>query len=244
MRGLPLLLVVACSSTPAADPVPDASSSDAGVDVALDAAVEKEAGSETGGPVCAPLDIAGWKPTWHPPSGKHQGKCAAAEIETIVDECFGTLGSAAKCDLARQKSAACSACMFTPEDAEKYGPIVMYKVGLVERNIGGCVALYEGDLTAQGCGAKAQAGFECPLVVSCAPVCKTLRDLNTCAQRAAGGKCSSYVNAANTCYEQVLRQEPNAFACHWEGRAEPITDVYKRYSLLFCGPGPSDAGTD
>src|SRR6266536_581408 len=91
--------------------------------------------------------------------------CSDLQIASYADRCIGdSPGSDLDACRAIERdpaNTACLKCLFSTVQDETYGPIV---IGWDKRwyaNVGGCMALIDGDATENGCGAKHNALQTC-----------------------------------------------------------------------------------
>jgi hypothetical protein len=232
------------TATPGQDAAPEATADV----VAPDTGDQPEASTDAAPDAelkCEPQSVAGWTPTWHPPTGLYQGICSAAEIQEIVGACWDTGASTAKCNSAKAKYAACTTCLISQETDASYGPIIVFNsLGFSDRNDPGCVALLGGDVSATGCGAQMQAYWQC-VGASCSPGCKvaaaTFTDdmaaFNDCAQAARAD-----ANICKTHYDNFLPCSKLHSDCLWKA-GESWAKLVTRIGNIFCGPNP-EAGVD
>ena len=125
--------------------------------------------------ICKPSPIDDWTPTWTPPLAPTPGVCTAAQIDALTNACVApdtsTLVSCRAFN-ADQNNAACLSCVLTPATSPAYGAASQDSYGFLSANEGGCIAEADGDLSADGCGAKNQAYNEC-LLAACEKNCWT-----------------------------------------------------------------------
>ncbi|MBI2388456.1 MAG: hypothetical protein HYV09_02460 [Deltaproteobacteria bacterium] len=252
MRTLALVFLgmfLGCSSSD--EPSAPATVTDSGMDapVIVDSEVAETPAADAGAK-CAPRPITGWTPGWYPPSGAHQGKCTATEIDELVAACLGPGAPPDGCNATRAKLATCAACVSSDAYATPTAALLEYKTPLMllDRNVGGCVALKLGDSTKDGCGAKVRAAIDCGLQ-ACGAQCpfdptRGFAALNACQKKAFADPslCKTYFDAADQC---VAEAGDKVTECSFYLTGEPVADVFKRYATLFCVAAPtSDAGTD
>lgn len=244
MIPLPLLvgLVAACSSEDPAQP-PDAS-----VDVTPD---KKPIGNDVvapdAGSGCVPGDVSTFKPEWKLPNDPQPTACSDTQINDYYSKCFDSVTSKTTDCSAWQKPApnvTCAKCMVSLETAAKYAALISSD-GVTTANIGGCIALKDGDKTDQGCGAKYLASFQCARA-ACADNCPIPAGDNAaftaytkCTAAAAKTVCKTYEAAkckstdAGDAIDYCLNS-PKGFE-----------DFFKSIGAVFCGGYVvTDAGTD
>ncbi len=169
--------------------------------------------------------VAFTPPPWAPPTPLHQGACTAMELQTFgwclqYNFCGGS------------GSPSCDACLQTDLGAAAYGPVVATQGNvIVELNVGGCVATFDGDMTATGCGAQLDVADACFRAE-----CRQCTDFANpmvggptqhCSQEAtgAGGACAPYA-VSPTCAAETA---PGGVAAACAGGLAPLVDVW-------CGP--------
>jgi hypothetical protein len=239
-----LVIAYGCSddlATPAA--------SDAGIgDAALDRKAPPTEPEDSAVPVaCEPQSTTGFAPTWAAPTGMHQNKCTPEQMETFADCAYGHTGyDQAKCTAfnAAQANAECIAC--AAPTGSKSGAVVTTG-GATNVNYAGCVALFTGELTAEGCGAKIQAAEQCR-AASCDEVCPVIGGDNEqytayakCLEKAWKITCDAFASATS-CAADLIKGTGVAAPCYpnttdFGVRVRPYVD-------LFCGAPPGDGGTD
>src|SRR5262249_40163283 len=156
-----------------------------------DASTDVDEGS-TG---CAPTLPSGYAPTWIPPSAP-TAACTATQIQSLYDDCHGPSQSTTKCNafLSVPANATCETCMESPIASTTYGPMISWHGGSsLDANIGGCMALIDGDLSATGCGAAYEAWESC--VIAACSYCPE-GAYEGCATPAASGACGAYAGPA------------------------------------------------
>lgn len=199
-----------------------------------------------GGGDCKPGDVASFEPTWKapvPPSAK----CTQAQIDALLDCLLDENADQTACKTitADKNNKDCGACLLTPSSAAKYGPVISAD-GLVSVNLAGCIAIKEGDLSANGCGAKFQALNQCG-DEACAANCPVTDDASfaayqKCTQAAEAGACSKFAGDA-ACIDDLVKEGGAAEDCDLQS-AGSFIDNAKKYAGIFCGGATSDGGTD
>ncbi len=199
------------------------------------------------GPGCAPsATIDTSKLTWSPPIPSNA--CSAQQITDFNANCFdSTTASTAKCTAWTGTTAnkACAGCMETSESVPNYGAIIDTGHGVVYANIGGCIAIVAGDLTAGGCGAKFWATSQCE-DLDCADNCPITDNASftayqQCTTAAATGACKVYADAE-------CDTSPDAGVIYTKcslplTTAKNFSDLVLAYGPVFCGGLPDDGGT-
>src|SRR5262249_16415351 len=121
---------------------------------------------DAGGP-CHPVDMSSFQPVFKPPQTFYRDVCKTDQITTLA-HCI-SVGQTTTCNnyIADAANRACVECAFTNPAPATLGAVVAYRGWVVEVNSADCFANAEGDLTADGCGAKIQARRACT-VAACA----------------------------------------------------------------------------
>jgi hypothetical protein len=192
------------------------------------------AGAGTAGVVtCDPTPIGAWTPVWTPPATPTPGVCTAQQISTEVGLC----GSGASLDRAAcaafdrdPANTACVGCLFTTTDQSKYGAVTIDANNYWQTNIPGCIAEIDGDLSANGCGAKDQAYSDC-LRTACEAACwadKSSAAYSDCRAKASAGDCQAE-QAADVC-----AKSPKYASCV---DYSLFADYFVAIGGLFCSTG-------
>lgn len=185
------------------------------VDAALDAS---DAGSG-----CVPALSDAYVPTWTPPNPP-RAACTSSQIQMLYDDCIGPTSGGSLCNtfLSQYSNATCDACMETPIASSTYGTTIeWHSGGSLDINGGGCVALIDGDFTANGCGAKYEAWLSCQIAACsyCPP-----GTYETCAVPAQSTTCAAYQAAAQ------CTQDPKYSLC-FQGSFETL---FTTVGAIFC----------
>jgi hypothetical protein len=199
---------------------------------------------------CQPGSVATFRPaTYHPASGAWQSKCLpdaqGDPIASFYQACLGPDATNDACNLVRQTSADCVACILTPETALTYGPILDHG-GFVTANVAGCVELagdQQIDASDLACAKAVQALAGCELS-ACEANCAvhdaaSLAGYEACATSAEGAGCQTYATAA-ACAESEQEASALGAAC-----LADFQTFYQSVVPYFCGPPPAvmDAST-
>jgi len=244
MIPLPLLaavFVVACSSDDTAQPGTDAST-----DVVSDKKVPPPSdAADVAVSTCAPADVSTFTPSWIPPVAPQPTACSQTQIGDFYSKCFdATTSNTTDCTNWEKANATCDKCMVTADTATKYGALIS-STGVTTANIGGCIALLDGNATDQGCGAKYLAAFQCGQA-ACADACPipagdnaAFKAYTSCLSKAATTVCKTYEAAkcksadAGDAIDRCLNT-PTDFQSYF-------IDI----GAVFCGGFvATDAGTD
>jgi hypothetical protein len=230
-------LVVACSDTPTDTPTP-----------VQDAAADKKPiSNDTGTPdvavsTCKPGDISTFKPEWIPPNPVNPTACSAQEITDYYAKCYDSTTSTTQACTAFQNAAKnCVKCMVTLSTATKWGALISTD-GVITANIGGCIALKDGDVTANGCGAKYQATYQCGLA-ACEANCPVTSDdpksfpaYQKCLSDAKKTVCKTYEDA------KCKSTTPGDAVDTCQDTAQGFQDYFTIMGKVFCGGYASDGG--
>jgi hypothetical protein len=212
---------------------PDA---DAAADVGCVPVIPPEAGpqpastcSAPAGGACAPQAIPMFSPVQHPPRVVH-GACTAAQIDQIVEACFGEDMSSCSSLIFNSANTTCYECMVTSAGSASYGPVINGgEVQGLALNTAGCLQLVD---PCQGpCAAIAAAEEECE-AASCGGAC-TAEDFDQCSTLATQCTCAAYENAYEDCYAGGLAKNPAVSSCI-SANTDTVT-LTKTYVTLFCG---------
>jgi hypothetical protein len=167
-----------------------------------------------------------WTPDWKPPRQRQPGACTDGQIAEEQVKCEPGLPTydLAACSTfnTAPANANCLQCLFSTEADPYYGPILVRTDGRWSVNVGGCMALIDGDTSTASCGAKVSAGDSC------------LRaDYDKCWQDAWTSVCETSAQAT------ACAGAPRYALCHGYRNFE---EAYRALGALFCSAGP-DAGT-
>jgi len=217
--------LLACGGTTAA--------SDGGVDASADAKKEASPLDATpdvldatdGSSGCVPDLPDAYAPTWISPSAP-SAACTTTQIQELYDDCHGPNQSPSACNafVAVPANATCQSCMETPIGSTTYGAMIAWHDGAsLEANIGGCMALLDGDLGASGCGTKYEAWDGC--VIAACSYCPG-GTYESCAVPARSGPCGASESAAQTC-----ANDPTYATCVSQPTFE---DFFKTFGAMFC----------
>jgi hypothetical protein len=200
-RRAALLLLVSC--TKAAQP-------DAGAPV-------KDAAQELS---CIASSLNGYQPApWVAPRPARK-VCTADQIDQYWNVCVQFSALPIQCQQFVANNADCAACLSPDTPDAGPGPLVAH-AGVVDVNVGGCIALVLADSSVTGCGAREQAARDCA-AFACAGC-----DGGTCATAARQGVCSD--SQMRTCGELG-----GAAPCTLD--EGPLQD-YRRIAAVFCSNG-------
>ena len=222
-----------------------------GTSGALDASVAADGSAVDASAGCAPGDVSGFQPQWHHSAPFFQGACTREEITAYVEECVMQNDVSCKKGLeAGTVSQACTACILTPDDADRYGPLIVHR-SWVELNVPGCLANAMNDPTGVKCGASVQAVSSCEYQ-ACSANCpvtsaQTLSAFSACAQSADTGQCATFYQYAAACIQTEQGADAGAAvaAClsGYTPQNKSFAEQAREVIPLFCGPGTlSDAG--
>jgi hypothetical protein len=185
---------------------------------------------------CGMGDIAGFSPTWIPPSGYEQGLCTSAQMDSIYNGCLASGATETTCNTAATAAPDCYGCIFTMEGTSPAGPIIETNNGVLEVNQAGCIALLEPcNLT---CAEEVAASVQCEdtaCETNC-PVTDTtsLDNFETCEETAATcdpNGCDTYATEA-ACSNAITGASHPASVCLSGAMFE---DLYNAVVPVFCG---------
>lgn len=220
---------VACS--PAPSPGGTADAGDAG----RDAKVTVVDGGDAG-PICAPGPIGNFTSSWVPPKPASSA-CTEKLIGDYAAACLDAkTRSGTACTAFGKANAACTSCLVTQEGSSAYGAAILRPNGVISLNVGGCIALVSGDVSANGCGAKYETNRQCA-AASCDANCP-LPDGDDAAF-SAYLKCLSD-SSKSTCSTQAAAVCPEAdagalTACQLGGAT--FVDNFLALAPIFCASG-------
>ena len=209
---------------------------DAGIDSGTDAGIDAgvDSGTDAGSVGCTPQSVGGFTPTWVGTTGSNQNKCTPAQTAAVYTGCLATGATNATCNAAFAANPVCAGCIFTPDTATLYGPVIELSNGVVSINQAGCVAL--ADVAETQCGHTMQAQTQCE-DKSCKTNCPVTDQASftayqTCVTSSDTGGCASYKSAATTC-ENAISFFSNAQTCF---TGTTFQQLYTNVVPIFCGP--------
>lgn len=225
------------------------SAADASFEASSDAAPD-DAGDASA--PCTPGDVSSFTPTWRPPSGAHQAKCTAAQIDAFYADCLSNAATQTTCaTFGRDGGAndrACAACLVSRATDPSLGPIVVHTLARgssQEIDFAGCVALV--DPSAVDCAKKYQAGVECEHA-ACDEVCRgddsvAFDQYTGCLGAANLGACNPYTKAGQ-CVLALGADAGDGGGASDAGDATSrcifagttFEELYRAIAPLFCGP--------
>jgi hypothetical protein len=194
-----------------------------------------------GAGTCDPKPLGGWTPVWTPPLAPILGACTAQQISTEVGLCVSGANlnrDACNAFALDPTNETCLGCLFTTTDKSKYGAVTIDPSKYLQTNVPGCIAEVDGDLSANGCGAKAQAYSDC-LRMACEADC--WRGTND----AAYGTCRTKASAGDCHAEQVAdvcENSPKYASCNGYST---LAEYFLAIGGLFCTTGfgtPAEGG--
>jgi hypothetical protein len=196
-----LLVAFACGGSTAGNDGGTDASTDVGATDGASTDVSDAASADVsdGAFVCSPELPDTYAPTWILPNAPTSA-CTATQIQTLYDDCLGPSSNGSLCNtfLAQSNNKTCEACLESPITASTYGATIEWHSGSsLDINVGGCIALIDGDLSATGCGAKYEAWLSCQIAACsyCPPgtytSCATPAETTTCGAYQAAAKCAN-----------------------------------------------------
>jgi hypothetical protein len=187
---------------------------------------------DTGGMACTSVPVDGGV-TWVPPHAPNPSGCSDLQIQSYYAACLTPPFTA--CSAWQTANPTCLKCIFSTYGTDTtYGALIYNGLGYVFWNFGGCIAIETGDMSATGCGAKAEALDTCE-ILSCSNCAKADPNYNACTTAAQGGTCASYANA-----ECSSADAGYAAACGMT--ATTSQGIVTALATVFCGGYPADAG--
>jgi len=191
------------------------------------------------GSTCGDIGTIGTLPAWVPPTGLHQNFCTTAQMNDIYASCLAPTATATACAMVQTTAAACYSCMFTPQTASSYGPVIQTTTGVPQINQAGCVALLEP--CNLSCAEALLGAFQCEgaaCAANCSDPLTTSEsfDYETCIDTAAGCDpqgCDSYVTRSS-CTVALTGVAHPASVCVMTSTST-FEAAYNAIGPLFCG---------
>lgn len=167
------------------------------------------------------------------PPSPHRSVCTPAQILAYYDACWAAGWTNATCDPfdGDPANSPCIRCMYGDATAKSWAAVIDYHGGTLT-NIGGCIALVDGDSSPTGCGAAYQTFQQC-LGTACNS-CPTSTTYDQCVAVAEFGVCQTYAQAT-TCSQ--ADEYSGCFFTDFES-------YFRGIGQLFCAAASSDAGGD
>jgi hypothetical protein len=194
---------------------------------------------------CAPASLPDATFPWRP-AQRELGACTPALIAGFIASCISDTSNEAACKayFADEKGVVCGDCIDSDLGDSMYGAAIQ-SGGVVQLNIGGCIALV--DPCNQACAEANEAALLCG-AASCGPSCG-LEDSVTNAQlqafedcATASGSCAcaperAFMTACNAALKKNVKTAP----CFPGNLA--FEDALTKLASLFCYNGSFDAGS-
>jgi hypothetical protein len=180
---------------------------------------------------CSPQPVDGGIPAFAPPN-QPQAVCTPAQIEAYYNACWAPGSSNATCDPFNGDPAnsPCIKCMYVGENAKFYGAVIAYGSG-DQTNVGGCIALVDGDASPSGCGAAYQTYVLCGN--QACELCPAGTAYDNCQTKADFfGVCQPYAQTAQCAQAS---QYNGCFFTDFES-------YFRGIGQMFCAAASSDAG--
>lgn len=227
----PAAPVDSSATTPAATPtaVPAASAAPSGSSPSITFTDTGDAGTTTlptgdaavTGGACTPQTATPPSIIWKAPHALHRNVCTPQEAAAIVScfvqnqNCYVPVSSACHQCAVSGDSTAYSSALIVHDQNPSLAP---------ELNVEGCVGALAGDTSANGCGPKLAAKYQCE-AASCTG-CADATSYQTCATSADNSTCAT-ANTAAACAAPYVGQ------C-----VQGTTELEVAYNLVkvFCGP--------
>ncbi len=176
-----------------------------------------------------------------PPQDVCRASAGGDPVQLFYDSCFGPNATYGDCNSFKtdKATAACAACILTPETAPQYGALISHG-GFISANVAGCVELTEPAELA--CAKSIQALADCELA-ACEANCPVgnstaFAAYSACASDADQTGCLAYATAASC--PIGAGADGTAGPCV----AQSFADFYGAAARLFCAasaPPSSDA---
>ena len=176
---------------------------------------------------CSPQLADGWMPpAWLPPKMPVSGACTLQQVDGEYAACVDPAATDTTCAAFQvQANSACVSCILNAGPGASRAPILLDSNNRWSANVSGCVALIDGDLSDQGCGAKTKASEDCA-IDSCAGCWNaTLEASNACEDAAFDSVACVPFRLAAAC------GNPTKYARCYQSVAE---DRFKFYAQQFC----------
>lgn len=176
-----------------------------------------------------------------------QGVCTPAEINNIIDNCFGSGGDATRCKAATDAAKACDNCITGPatEAEARVAPfpafVTIDDTGNGYIGIAVCAGLV---LNKADCGPKVLTAASC-LATACGS-CETAGE-EACETEAAADACKDAIAAVGTCNKDLTDGAATTDPTCRDtaaGAAGSIGSLKKVATYLCGGPSAGDAGRD
>jgi hypothetical protein len=173
-------------------------------------------------------------PVWEPPTPFGQAACSPMQISDYIacissGSCTAFEGEAA--------NATCLACIETDVGAPAYGPVITMNGMPSSANFGGCVANFDGDTAAGGCGDQIDAFNACAF-----QECNTCSDFAAAMQGGPTQQCEA--NAFNGGVCSAFNEQPQCDAELVDGGAAVSCNLLSSFLSIWCEGQPVDAGPD
>jgi hypothetical protein len=224
------------ASDDGADDAADDTSDDAGCNAIVALSVPPHGGSACPGEAasCWPHDLTTWTPRWADPVGRATGACTVKQIDDYYLQCQDPSATLSTCQAYQQANSSCYKCLFTPVQANRFGPLIdQGRTSYV--NIGGCVAVFE------PCNldcAKAMNAFQQCSGAACDPYCNDVASAISCGQDSENcppGGCAGYTYPNNDCLTQLTKPgHPSWDVCL--KNAPDFASTLRSIAIAMCGP--------
>ncbi len=185
---------------------------------------------------CRTPSAEDYEPVWMPPRA-FPGVCTSQQISQEYELCAAGSRNrdAAACRAFNVSKAntECLGCLFSAVGDRSSAAFIVFPRDNWLGNVGGCIALLDGDDTATGCGAKTQASDACQYG-TCVAECSdsdSSADLEAC-RAGARVECAAYIEAA------ACRTLPRNARCAYSSFEEYFVGI----GDVFCGSGPDGDG--
>ena len=177
-----------------------------------------------------------YEPVWMPPRAV-PGACTSEQIADAYRICsrssIGYDELQCRAFNVNPENGDCLGCLFSAVGDEPSGAILILPGNNWQANVGGCIALLDGDTSPTSCGARTQASDVCQYG-ACLTACagpNSQEDWDAC-RVAAGTACAEYADQA------ACRSLPRYAACGYPSFEEYVLGIGNQ----FCGPPDGSGG--
>jgi hypothetical protein len=177
---------------------------------------------------CRPQSAATFSPVWKPPQTSPNA-CTEAQIDEAYRRCESASSMTAECTAFSRDpaNAECRNCIYSTEDESALGPLVYLRNRVLVANLAGCLALADGNLGPNGCGAHMQA-FESCKDAACIKSCTTFDAYQACVSEAGKSVCAPFAD------DSACKDASTYAACLDSATFEAF---YRTLAKVFCGAG-------
>lgn len=184
---------------------------------------------------CPPSDASEFAPRWAPPTKPDASTCMDGDIAGYWNACLADPSAKEACAKWTADHASCAACI---EPTNGSGPIEWHLDRYyMTLNVGGCVALQQGDASETSCGAAYNASVQCTrsYCEGCFAAGGTFEQFTACQKQVQADKtCDAYRTAQGQACSGYKDTGSPALACFMQD-GETNEAFFKRVIGLFCG---------